>query len=44
MDNKPNAVLDTNVFMVSILPHHKYYWIFDTLLKTSITCWLAMRY
>lgn len=27
--NKPlRVVLDTNVLLVSILPHHKYYWVF----------------
>ena len=31
MSNKPTIVLDTNVFLVSILPHHKYFWIFDAL-------------
>jgi uncharacterized protein len=33
--NKLNIVLDTNVFLVSILPHHKYFWIFDALQKNN---------
>ena len=31
--NKPRIVLDTNVFLVSILPKFKYYWIFESLRK-----------
>ena len=29
--NNLKVILDTNVFMVSILPHHKYFWIYQTL-------------
>lgn len=27
------VILDTNVLMVSVLPHHKYYWIFKNLIQ-----------
>jgi uncharacterized protein len=30
-------VLDTNVFLVSILPHHKYWWVFQALLDNRYT-------
>lgn len=33
MASKLRVVLDTNVFMVSVLPHHKYWWVFDGILK-----------
>ena len=29
--NNLKVILDTNVFIVSILPHHKYFWIYQTL-------------
>ncbi len=29
--NNLKVILDTNVFLVSILPHHKYFWIYETL-------------
>ena len=29
--NKLQVILDTNVFMVSILPHHIYFWIYQSL-------------
>ena len=29
--NNLKVILDTNVFMVSILPHHKYFWIYKAL-------------
>lgn len=29
--NRLQVILDTNVFMVSILPHHKYFWIYQSL-------------
>jgi uncharacterized protein len=29
--NNLKVILDTNVFMVSILPHHKYFWIYESL-------------
>lgn len=32
MSNKLRVVLDTNVLMVSILPKHKYYWIYESLI------------
>jgi uncharacterized protein len=32
MSNKLRVVLDTNVLMVSILPKHKYYWIYENLI------------
>ncbi len=31
--NNLKVILDTNVFMVSILPHHKYFWIYEYLRK-----------
>ncbi|MDX1939071.1 MAG: putative toxin-antitoxin system toxin component, PIN family [Saprospiraceae bacterium] len=33
MSNKLRLVLDTNVFLVSLLPHHKYWWLFEALLN-----------
>jgi len=30
-------VLDTNVFLVSILPHHKYWWVFEGILYQRFT-------
>ncbi len=32
-NNKLRIVLDTNVFLVSLVPHFKYYWVFDQLQK-----------
>jgi putative PIN family toxin of toxin-antitoxin system len=32
MANNLRLVLDTNVFLVSILPHHKYWWVFEALM------------
>ncbi len=29
--NNLKVILDTNVFMMSILPHHKYFWIYKSL-------------
>ena len=29
---KPNIILDTNVFLVSLAPRYKYHWIFQTLI------------
>jgi len=29
--NNLKVILDTNVFMVSLLPHHKYFWIYKSL-------------
>jgi putative PIN family toxin of toxin-antitoxin system len=29
---KLNVVLDTNVFIVSLIPHMKYYWVYENLL------------
>jgi uncharacterized protein len=33
MGNKLRVVLDTNVLMVSILPKHKYFWIYESLIQ-----------
>jgi putative PIN family toxin of toxin-antitoxin system len=33
MDNSLRLVLDTNVFLVSILPHHKYWWVFEGIIN-----------
>lgn len=35
MSNKLRLVLDTNVFLVSLLPHHKYWWLFEALLNQT---------
>jgi len=37
MVNKPRIVLDTNVFMISILPRHKYWWIFESIIEDRYT-------
>jgi len=33
--SKPIVVIDTNVFLVSILPHFSYYWIYEKLLNNK---------
>ncbi len=33
MGNNLRLVLDTNVFLVSILPHHKYWWVFEGIIS-----------
>ncbi|MEL6592071.1 MAG: putative toxin-antitoxin system toxin component, PIN family [Bacteroidota bacterium] len=30
--DKPRVILDTNIFLVSLVPHFKYYWVFEKLL------------
>ena len=37
MNNNLRLVLDTNVFLVSILPHHKYWWVFEGILNQKYT-------
>lgn len=37
MDNNYRLVLDTNVFIVSLLPHHKYWWVFEGILYQRYT-------
>ena len=37
MNNKLRLVLDTNVFLVSLLPHHKYWWVFDSIINQQFT-------
>lgn len=37
MNNKLKLVLDTNVFLVSLLPHHKYWWVFDGIIHHRFT-------
>jgi len=37
MNNKLRLVLDTNVFLVSLLPHHKYWWVFDSIINQRFT-------
>lgn len=37
MNNRPRLVLDTNVFLVSILPHHKYWWVFESIINQQYT-------
>ncbi len=41
MNSKLRLVLDTNVFLVSILPHHKYWWLFGALLQQKYTLLLT---
>ena len=31
--NSMRVVLDTNVFLVSLVPHFKYYWVFDAIIQ-----------
>jgi putative PIN family toxin of toxin-antitoxin system len=33
MNNKLRIVLDTNVFLVSLLPSHKYWWVFEGIIS-----------
>jgi len=33
MNNNLRLVLDTNVFLVAILPHHKYWWVFESIIR-----------
>lgn len=33
--NKLRVILDTNVFLVSLVPHFKYYWVFEKLVQGS---------
>lgn len=37
MANKLRLVLDTNVFLVSVLPHHKYWWVFGGIMNQTYT-------
>lgn len=37
MNNNLRLVLDTNVFLVSILPHHKYWWVFEGIINQRYT-------
>lgn len=37
MRNDLRLVLDTNVFLVSILPHHKYWWVFESIINQRYT-------
>lgn len=37
MNNRPRLVLDTNVFLVSILPHNKYWWVFESIINQQYT-------
>lgn len=37
MSNKLRLVLDTNVFLVSILPHHRYWWVFEGIINQQYT-------
>ena len=37
MANKLRLVLDTNVFLVSVLPHHKYWWAFEGIMNQNYT-------
>ena len=33
MSNRLRLVLDTNVFLVALLKHHKYWWVFESILE-----------
>jgi len=33
--NKLHLVLDTNIFLVSLAPHYKYYWIYQSLIQNK---------
>jgi putative PIN family toxin of toxin-antitoxin system len=35
MGSKLRLVLDTNVFLVALLPHHKYWWVFKGIIDQS---------
>ena len=37
MANKLRLVLDTNVFLVSVLPPHKYWWVFEGIMNQTYT-------
>jgi len=37
MNNNLRLVLYTNVFLVAILPHHKYWWVFQSFIDQSYT-------
>ena len=37
MSSKLRLVLDTNVFVVSVLPHHKYWWVFEGIINQQFT-------
>src|SRR6185312_1569345 len=33
--NRPRLVLDTNIFLVALAPHFKYYWIYEALTENK---------
>lgn len=39
--NNLRVVLDTNVLMVSFLPHHKYFWLYEALENEQFTLILS---
>jgi uncharacterized protein len=39
--NKLRIVLDTNVLLVSLMPHHKHFWIFESLENAEFTLILS---
>jgi putative PIN family toxin of toxin-antitoxin system len=41
MSSNLRIVLDTNVFLVSLLEHHKYYWVFEGILSQAYTLLLS---
>jgi putative PIN family toxin of toxin-antitoxin system len=41
MGSNLRIVLDTNVFLVSLLEHHKYYWVFEGILTQEYTLLLS---
>ena len=40
-NNNLRAVLDTNILMVSFLPHHKHFWLFEALENQRFTLLLS---
>lgn len=40
-NNRYSIVLDTNVFIVSILPHFSYYWIYESLIRNEFDLLLS---
>jgi uncharacterized protein len=41
MDSRPRIVLDTNVFLVAILPKHKYWWVFQAFMDQKFILLLS---
>ncbi len=39
--SKPKIILDTNIVLVSILPHHKYHWVYQQFLKKEYILYIS---